>query len=157
MGTLNPDLLSKDMDAIMNDAVALRDQYRRQTITPEVVLLALLRRPNTAAARLMELFKATRGVDLEKLDRQVHLAIESRTDQNGNLDYIARGNRPVALSRQTIILLDDALSIANSAEEVRIDTDHALAVLAESSMSTSGLLRQHGITPKAISDTLAEN
>jgi len=157
MGTLNPDLLSKDMDAIMNDAVALRDQYRRQTITPEVVLLALLRRPNTAAARLMELFKALRGVDLEKLDRQVHLAIESRTDQNGNLDYVARGNRPVALSRQTIILLDDALSIANSAEEVRIDTDHALAVLAESSMSTSGLLRQHGITPKAISDTLAEN
>ncbi len=157
MGTLNPDLLSKDMDAIMNDAVALRDQYRRQTITPEVVLLALLRRPNTAAARLMELFKAMRGVDLEKLDRQVHLAIESRTDQNGNLDYVARGNRPVALSRQTIILLDDALSIANSAEEVRIDTDHALAVLAESSMSTSGLLRQHGITPKAISDTLAEN
>jgi len=105
----------------------------------------------------MELFKALRGVDLEKLDRQVHLAIESRTDQNGNLDYVARGNRPVALSRQTIILLDDALSIANSAEEVRIDTDHALAVLAESSMSTSGLLRQHGITPKAISDTLAEN
>ncbi|MDX1992310.1 MAG: ATP-dependent Clp protease ATP-binding subunit [bacterium] len=157
MGTLNPDLMSKDMDAVMNDAVALRDQFKRQTITPEVVLLALLRRPDTAARRLLELLKATRGVDLERLERQAQLAMESRTDQNGNLDFIARGNRPVGLSRQTIILLDDALSVANSMDEVRIDTDHALTVLAESTMSTSGVLRQAGITPKAISDTLAEN
>src|SRR5690606_31174869 len=37
------------------------------------------------------------------------------------------------------------------------DTDHVLSVLAESSMSTSGLLRQHGITPKAISDILSDS
>lgn len=157
MGTLNPDLLSKDVDAVVNDAVALRDEYRKKTIMPELILLALLRRPNTAAARLLEIFKTGRGVDLEKLDRQVHLAIESRNDQSGNLDFTARGNRPVALSRQSIILLDDALSLANAVNEVRIDTDHVLTVLSESSMSTSGLLRQHGITPKAISDIVADN
>lgn len=157
MGTLNPDLLSKEMDAVMNDAVALRDQYKRQTVTPELVLLALLRRPDTAAARLLAVLKATRGVDLERLERQTHLAAESRTDQSGNLDFVARGNRPVSLSRQTIILLDDGLSVANSMDEVRMDTDHVLAVLAESTMSTSGLLRQHGITPKSITDTIAEN
>lgn len=157
MGTMNPDLLSKDMDTIMNDAVALRDEYKKKIVMPEMLLLALLRRPNTAAARMLQIFKSSRGVDLERLDRQVHLAIESRSDQNGNLDFVARGNRHVSLSRQTIILLDDALSIANSMNEVRIDTDHALAVLSESSMSTSGLLRQYGITPKAITDVTADN
>ena len=54
-------------------------------------------------------------------------------------------------------MLDDALSIANSMDEVRIDSDHVLAVLAESSTSTSGILRQHGITPKAIKDITADH
>jgi ATP-dependent Clp protease ATP-binding subunit ClpC len=156
MGTLNPDLLSKELNAVMNDAVKLKDEYHKPTIMPEIVLLALLRKPETAAARLLSVFQSSRGVDMQRLERQVHLAIESRRDQNGNLDYIAAGNRSVPLSRQTVILLDDALSVANSNDEVRIDTDHALLVLSESSMSTSGLLRQHGITPKAIQDIMSD-
>jgi ATP-dependent Clp protease ATP-binding subunit ClpC len=157
MGTLNPDLLSKDLDAVMNDAVALKDQYRKSVLTPELLLLALLRRPDTTAARLLDIFKNSRGVDMAKLDRQVHLAVEGRTDQNGNLDFVAKGNRSVPLSKQTIILIDDALSLAESKDEVRVDTDHTLAIMAESSMNTSGLLRQHGITPKAIQDILSDN
>lgn len=157
MGTLNPDLLSKDLDAVMNDAVVLKDQYKKPTLMPELVLLALLRRKDTAAARILETFKNTRGVDLEKLDRQTVLAVESRRDQDGNLDFTARGNRLVPMSRQTIILIDDALTVANSKDEVRVDTDHALTVLAESTQSTSGILRQQGITPKAINDLLADN
>jgi ATP-dependent Clp protease ATP-binding subunit ClpC len=156
MGTLNPDLISKDMDAVLNQAVAIKDQYRKTTLTPEAILLALLRSQDTAAARLIEAFKQARGVDLERLNRQVQLAAESRTDQNGNLDFAARGNRLVPLSRQTIILIDDALTLANSQNEIRADTDHVLAVMSEASVSTSGLLRQHGITPKAIADMLAE-
>jgi ATP-dependent Clp protease ATP-binding subunit ClpC len=157
MGTLNPDLISKDLDAVLNDAVALKDQYKKTMLIPELILLALLRRKDTAAARLLDIFKTGRGVDLERLDRQVVLAVESRRDQDGNLEFTARGNRMVPLSRQTIILIDDALSMANSQNEVRVDSDHMLAVMAESSVSTSGLLRQHGITPKAIVDILADN
>ncbi len=157
MGTLNPDLLAKDLDAVMNAAVALRDQYKKPNLMPEVILLALVRSQHTAAARLLHIFHDQRGVDLGKLEAQITNAVETRRDQNGNLDFIARGNRPVAMSRQSIILLDDALSLANSVHEIRIDTDHILAVLAESTMSTSGLLRQYGITPKAITDVISEN
>ncbi len=155
--TLNPDLLSKDAYTVLNDAAALKKQYRKDSIMPELLLLALLRRHKTAAFRLLDIFKSGRGVDLERLDRQTHLAIESRRDQSGNLDFVASGNRPTALSRQTVILLDDALSVANSMNEVRLDTDHILTILSESSMSTSGILRQHGITPKAIKDITADH
>lgn len=157
MGTLNPDLMSRDMNAVMNDAVGLRRQYNQQSLIPELVLLALLRRPDTAAARLLNVYKSTRATDLDKLQRQVELALPSRRDANGNLDFIANGNKSVPLSRQTIIMLDDALSVANAAHEVRIDTDHALTILAESTMSTSGLLRQAGITPKTIKDILNDS
>jgi ATP-dependent Clp protease ATP-binding subunit ClpC len=154
MGTLNPDLVSKDVDAVLNDAVAIKDQYRKTTLTPEAILLAILRSKDTAAARVLDGFKQGRGIDIERLTRQAQLAAESRTDQNGNLDFTARGNRVVSLSRQSIILIDDALSLANSQNEVRADTDHILAVMSEASVSTSGLLRQHGITPKSIADML---
>ena len=157
MGTLNPDLLSKDMDAVLNDAVEMRKEYKQTSLQPELILLALMRRPETAATRLLTVFKNNRGVDLEKLERQVLLAIESRRDQNGNLDFIGRGNNKIPLSRQSIVMLDDALSVANASHEVRIDTDHALRVLSEASMSTSGVLRQAGITPKAIQDTLSDS
>ncbi|MCB9452585.1 MAG: ATP-dependent Clp protease ATP-binding subunit [Anaerolineaceae bacterium] len=157
MGSLNPDLLSKDLDAVMNDAIALKDEYRKPTLMPELLLLALMRRPDTAADRVLSNFASSRGVDREKLERQVHLAAEGRRDQNGNLDFTATGNRAVPLSRQTIVLLDDALSVANSMDEVRIDTDHVLSVMAESTMSTSGLLRQHGITPKAIKEIVSDS
>lgn len=154
MGTLNPDLLSKDLDAVFNDAITLKDEYRKPTVMPELILLALLRRADTAASRLLNVFQSSRGVDVERLERQVINAIQTRRDQNGNLEFMAKGNRSVPLSRQTIIMLDDALSVANSMDEVRVDTDHILAVLTESSVSTSGLLRQHGITPKAVTDIM---
>lgn len=157
MGTLNPDLLSKDMDAAMNDAVDLRKELRQQALQPELLLLALLRRPDTAVMRLLNVFKNNRGVDLEKLERQVRLAVDSRRDASGSLDFIARGNNKVPLSRQMIVLLDEALGVANSFHEGRIDTDHALVVMAEASMSTSGILRAVGITPKAITDILSDS
>ncbi len=157
MGTLNSDLLSKDMDAVLNDAVQLRNEFNQQSIQPELILLAMLRRPNTAAWRLFRVFNEQRGMDMDRLERQVRIAAQSRRDQNGNLDFIARGNKKVPMSRQSIIMLDDALSVANAAHETRIDTDHALQVLAESSMSTSGLLRQESITPKSIMDIVSDN
>ncbi|RMF80616.1 MAG: ATP-dependent Clp protease ATP-binding subunit [Chloroflexi bacterium] len=157
MGTLNPDLLSKDLDAILNDAVAIKDENRQNTLIPEMVLLALLRRKDTAASRVLAHFQNKRGADLDKLTRQVELAIRSRKERSGDLDFVAQNNRHVPLSRSMIILLDDALSVANSLHEIRVDTDHVLGVMTESSVSTSGLLRQHGITTKAMSDLMTSD
>ncbi len=156
MATLNPDLLSKDMDAVLNDAVPLLGEYRKSSIMPEMVLLALLRRQDTAAHRMLKMFETSRAVDLERLERQVKVAIQSRRDPDGSLSFVAIGNRKISLSRQSVILLDDGLTIANSMNQQKIDTDHALAVLAESSVSTGGILRQFSITPKSIQDAYSD-
>jgi ATP-dependent Clp protease ATP-binding subunit ClpC len=157
MGQLNPDLLSKDMDAALNAAAQVVVARRSANITPELVLLALLKQNNTAAARMLEVLGASRGFDKRRLERQVELAVEAHRDQPGNLDLLVKGGASVPLSRQTVILLDDALGVSRSSNEVRVDTDHALQILAESSMSTSGILRQYGVTPKAIQDARANS
>ena len=40
--------------------------------------------------------------------------------------------------------------------EQKVDTDHALAILAETSVSTGGILRQFSITPKSIQDAYSD-
>lgn len=156
MSTLNPDLISKDMDAVLNDAVPMLKEYRKSSIMPEMVLLSMINRTDTAANRMLKMFESTRGVDLERLERQVRLSIQSRRDPDGSLDFVAVGNKKVPMSRQSIVLLDDALTVANSMNEQKIDTDHALAVLSETSVSTGGILRQFSITPKAIQDVYGD-
>jgi ATP-dependent Clp protease ATP-binding subunit ClpA len=54
-------------------------------------------------------------------------------------------------------MVDDALSLANSKDEVRVDTDHLLSVMAESHIGASGLLREFGITPKSVTDLLTDS
>jgi ATP-dependent Clp protease ATP-binding subunit ClpC len=156
MGTLNPKLLSKDTESTLNTAVEIIKTYGKKTLYPEVVLLAMVRSKETAARRLLEYYKTQRGVDLNRLESSVRLAAEQRRDLDGDLQFVSPGGDKIALSRQMIIALDEALSIAQATNEAYIDTDHLLAVMAEAKISTGGLLRGFGITPKAMTELMSE-
>ena len=114
MPSLNPNLLSADLTAIMGDAVELMNKFRKPNIFPELALLAMLKRKGHAAYRVFEYFNETRGTDLGRLERQVQLAVETRKDPNGDLELLTEKGRGVMLSRQMIIALDEGLSVAQS-------------------------------------------
>ncbi len=156
MATLNPNLISKDMTAALNSAVDIINSYNKKVLYPEAVLLALIRSKDTAARRILEYFKEQRGLDLDRMERSVRMAVETRRDVDGDLQFIAANSDKVPLSRQMIIGLDEALSVAQAQNEVYVDTDHMLAVMAEAKISTGGLLRQFGITPSAMTDLMAD-
>jgi hypothetical protein len=40
--------------------------------------------------------------------------VDVNRDQPGNLDFLAKGGASVPLSRQTVIMLDDALAVARA-------------------------------------------
>ncbi len=153
--TLNPALLASDFDATLNDAARLQQEYRQSTLMPELILLALLRRRDTPAARALAMFESSRGVELEQLERQVHLACANRRDPGGRLGFVTGDGRQVPLSRQSIILIDDALAAAGKQNDMRVDSAHILQLLASDNVSTSGLLRPHGITGRTVADVLA--
>ena len=152
--TLNPTLLASDFDAVLNDAARLQQEYRQSTLMPELILLALMRRKDTPAARALAVFEQSRGVALEQLERQVHLACASRRDPGGSLSFISGDGRHVPLSRQSIILIDDALAAAGKHNDMHVNSAGILQMLASESVSTSGLLRPHGITSRTVSDVL---
>src|SRR5258708_28867752 len=150
MGTLNPKLLSNDMTAVLNSTSDIVKSYSKRVLYPEAVLLALVRSKDTAARRILDYFKEQRGLDLARLERSVKLAVETRRDVDGDLLFLTSNNEQMPLSRQMIVALDEALSIAQASGEVYIDTDHMLAIMADSKLSTGGSLRQFGITPNTI-------
>ena len=131
MGNLNPNLLTKDTQAVLDDAVDIISAYGKTLLTPEAALLALLRSKGTAASRIFSYFAEKRGADLDRLERQIKLAVQSRRDLSGELKFIAAGKRSVDLSRSMVIALDEALSVAQALNQTTIDTDHLLGVMTE--------------------------
>jgi ATP-dependent Clp protease ATP-binding subunit ClpC len=156
MATLNPNLISQDMVTTLNDAVDIVKSYNKKVIYPEAVLLAMVRGKETAARRILEYYREHRGLDLDRLERSVKVAVETRRDVDGDLAFVAMNGEQVPLSRQMIIGLDEALSVAQASNEMYVDTDHMLAVMTESKISTGGLLRQFGLTPRAMTDLMAD-
>ncbi len=154
MPTLNPKLISKDTTDVVNDAVSLMRSYGKRTLYPELILLALIRRKDTAAWRILQYFKDKRGVDLDKLERTARISAETRRDVDGDLQYQAVDGEKIQLSRQSIIAMDEALSVAQATNNVYIEPDHLLAVMAESKLSTASTLRQFGITPQAMTEII---
>ena len=154
MPSLNPNLISKDVATVLNDAVGLMRTYNQRLIAPELVLLALVRRKDTAARRLLDYFQEKRGLDLDRLERSARIAAETRRDVDGDLTFAATSGEKVPLSRQMIIALDEALSVAQATGQTYVETDHLLAVMAESKLGTSGTLRRMGITPQIMTDVM---
>ena len=151
---LNPDLLSSDFAATLNAAAQLQREFRQATLMPELVLLALLRQENGSADALLAEFHARRGLNLEQLERQVQLACANRRDPGGRLVHVLEYGRRATLSRQSIVLIDDALAEARRRDAARVDGDHILLVLAGDNISTSGLLRPHGVTARTVADVM---
>lgn len=150
MGSLNPNLLSSDVTSIMIDAVDVAKRYMRRTLMPEVVLWSMLQHKNTAAYQVLQHFTERRGIDLARLEKQVRLAVESRQDKYGELDLLLPDGSRFPLSRQMVIALDEALSLAQSQNLNQIDSDHLLISFTDRRLGTGFLLQQHGITHSAV-------
>ena len=148
--TLNPNLLAEDTTALLNAAVPLMDRYRKKNIFPELALLALIDAKDTPGYDLLQRYAATNNTDLTRLARQTRLAVESRRDLPGDLTFISKDNKSIQLSRQMIIAIDEALTLAEGSDEVWVRTDHLLAALSQKQLGTGGILQQYGITPQTL-------
>ncbi len=154
MPTLNPNLISKDVGTVLNDATATMRAYNKRVLYPELVLLTLIRSKDTAARRLLDSFRERRGLDLDRLERLVRINAETRRDVEGDLQFVAADGQKIQMSKQMIICLDEALSVAQATNQTYVETDHLLAVMSESKLSTGSLLRQFGITPQLMTDVM---
>ncbi|UCC62896.1 MAG: ATP-dependent Clp protease ATP-binding subunit [Anaerolineae bacterium] len=156
MGTLNPDLPSKELHQALNEAAALMGQTKQRAMMPEHLLLAFIQAPGSAAYRLLAHFAEKRGFEIDELKRRTEAQVRSRIGRDADFHYLSASSQPIPLSHEMLVVLDEGRAIAQATDEVWIGTDHALAAMSQAGVSTAGLLQRLGITPKAMTDLLAD-
>lgn len=155
MGILNPALLSKDLKSALEKASLQIKRYRQPQIVPALVLLHILRQEDNVALRMLHPLLQNGVANLESIRRQIENHLRTQREIEGKLLYKTESGQKISLSRQTVILLDEALSLANARDENRIDTDHVLFVMTESYLNTASLLNRNGINKNSLENLAA--
>jgi len=156
MTTLNPDLLDSNTRAALNRASDLMRQFGKPVLMPELVLLALLRMPQSTAYRAVAHLAESRGFKVDDLDKEVEAQIRARTGRAANFNYLTDQNSTVQVSDEMVIALDEARSIALASGEIYIATEHLLGALSQAGVSTAGLLQRKGVTPTALASLIVD-
>jgi len=155
MGTLNPDIPSQELTQALESAAALMRDLKKRALTPEILLLAFVRMPDSAAHRLLQRFAETRGFKLADLENEVENRARTQIGRDADFYFIDGNEQRVPLSRETLVVIDEGLTIAQAMDEVQAGTEHALAAMTQAGASTAGLLQRRGITPRAMTDLLS--
>jgi ATP-dependent Clp protease ATP-binding subunit ClpC len=128
----------------------------QQCLTPEILLLAFIRLPDSAAYRFLNRFAETRGFKLADLENEVENRARTRIGRDADFYFVDGKNHRVPLSKETLVVIDEGRAIAQAADEVWVGTEHALAAMTQTGVSTAGLLQRRGITPRAMTDLLSD-
>jgi ATP-dependent Clp protease ATP-binding subunit ClpC len=156
MTTLNPDLLDMTSRIALNRAADIMRQFGKTVLGPELVLLALLRSPESTAYRAMTRLVEPRGFKLKDLEAESETQARTRAGRYANMNFSSDQNATIGLSDEMVVVLDEARSIALATGEIYIQTEHLLGALSQSGVSTAGLLQRYGVTPTALAGLIAE-
>ena len=77
MGTLNPNLLSKHASLILNASAKIMTSLGKRLLMPEMVLLGLIRTPDTSARRILDKIATERGFKLADLDHETEAQVKA--------------------------------------------------------------------------------
>ncbi|PWH20869.1 MAG: hypothetical protein DDG58_00875 [Ardenticatenia bacterium] len=154
-GTLNPKLVSKELELTLNAAAVRLDALGHKVLTPEILLLTFVESPQANAHRMLQQLIVVRGHRWERFVEEVSALARGRTAPDVEFDWVAYGNRRVPLSDELLVVLDEALTLARAREEVYIGTEHVLVGMTDRRVAAARLLDNYGITPRAAQDMLA--
>lgn len=156
MGTLNPSILAPEMSKALNATRPLRQRFNKTVLTPEIVLYLFVTSPDFDANRVLQKLAAERGFKLDDMARTVQTMAEMRDGANANLDFLGDDGRPVALSDEMLVVLDEGRAIAQAAGEIYVATVHALAAMSQKGVSTAAMLQRYGVTPATMTNLLTD-
>jgi ATP-dependent Clp protease ATP-binding subunit ClpC len=156
MSTLNKDLLDTTTRGAMDRAGDIMRRLGKPLLMPEIVLLSLLRMPDSTAYRMIDKLSQQRSFKLAELDSEVETQAKTRIGKAAKFSYITSQNIACELSDETLIALDEARAIALASGEIYIASEHLLGALSQTGVSTAGILQRRGITPSALTTLMLD-
>jgi ATP-dependent Clp protease ATP-binding subunit ClpC len=155
-GTLNPNIPSKELTRALNVASARLHDLKKRVLTPEVFLLTLVELEETTAHKILSELLKTRGHRWDRFRGEINGLAHERIAADAEFDWVSTESQRIPLSDEMLIVLDEALTLAQARDEVYAGTEHTLVAMTHSKVSTTRLLERYGITQHAVQESLAE-
>ena len=114
MGTLNPNLLSKHTSLILNESAKIMPTLGKRLLMPEIVLLGLIRTPDTSARRILDKVAQERGFKLSDLDAAAVAQLKTREGRPADFVFMLDNGGKIDLSDELLQSIDEALTIAQA-------------------------------------------
>ena len=154
-GTLNPNIPSKELARALNEASTRLQDLKTRVLTPEALLLTFIELKEVAAYKLLSELCTTRGYRWDRFTDEVNHLAQERIAVDAEFDWVTDAGKRIPLSEDMLIILDEALTLAQARDEIYAGTEHALVGMTHSKVSTSRLLERYGITQHAVQETFA--
>lgn len=156
MDTLNPNLSTPELARLMTTAGQKMSEYRLIYLTPQLLLRVFLDDPKCAASQILQQLQAERGFDMADLTRRVEQAAHHNKGRDARFNFTNDFGQDTRLADETLIILDEGLTIAQSREETKITSGHVLAAMINPKITTYGLLQRMGVSQTAVIALLSE-
>jgi ATP-dependent Clp protease ATP-binding subunit ClpC len=155
-GTLNPKIPSKELTLALNSASARMKDLKKRVLTPEALLFTFVEMEDVAANKLLKGLLKSRGHRWDRFAGEISGLAHERIAPDVDFHWVTDSGQRVPLSDELLIVIDEALTLAQARDEIYAGTEHALVGMTHTKVSTNRLLERYGITQQAVQETLAE-
>jgi ATP-dependent Clp protease ATP-binding subunit ClpC len=156
MNVLNPNIPSTELSRLMTTAAGRMRDYNLKLLTPQLLLRLFLNDKESAAFKLLQQLAQQRGFNLKELEGRVEMMAHHAPGRDAQFMFTDDFGKDIPLAEEMLIVLDEALSIAQAREELRAGSGHALAAMSQQNVTTYAALNRLGITPAAVIALLGE-
>lgn len=156
MSTLNPNIPSAELSRLMTTAAGKMKEYRLQWLTPQLLLRTFLAEKESTAFKILEQLRQQRPFDLNDLISRVETMSRAALGRDANFKFTDDFGKDVPLAEELLVVLDEALTIAKSRQELKATSGHVLAAMLQPTITTYAVLQRVGITAPGVIASLGQ-
>jgi ATP-dependent Clp protease ATP-binding subunit ClpC len=156
MNTLNPNIPNAELAGLMTTAGGRMIDYELKLLTSQILLKVFLDSRESVANQILKLLASQRGFDWDDLNKRVDMMALHTPGRDAQFNFTDDFGKDLPLADEMLVVLDEALSIAQSREELKVGSGHVLAAMAQQNVTTFAVLQRIGITTAAIIALLGE-
>jgi ATP-dependent Clp protease ATP-binding subunit ClpC len=156
MSVLNPNIPTPELAKLMTTAASKMSQSDLKFLTTQLLLNTFLEEKEAIANQILKRLHNQRGFDWDDFARRVSMMVQHTPGRDAAFDFTDDFGKDIPLAEEMLIVLDEALSIAQVRDELKVNSGHALAAMAQQNVTTHAVLQRIGITPAAVISLLGD-
>ncbi len=156
MSVLNPNIPTPELAKLMTTAASKMSQSDLKLLTTQLLLNTFLEEKEAIANQILRRLHNQRGFDWDDFARRVSMMVQHTPGRDAAFDFTDDFGKDIPLAEEMLIVLDEALSIAQVRDELKVNSGHALAAMAQQNVTTHAVLQRIGITPAAVISLLGD-